>query len=67
MSKTPTRQIVAHTRLAVEHADGIALFTPGETITVGKIVSAEQADAWLACGSAGPVPTAPIPATDTGE
>jgi hypothetical protein len=50
-------KIVAHSRLAVEIEGKIILFTPGEVITVGPVVSAEQAEDWLERGSAG-LPTA---------
>lgn len=50
-------KIVAHTRLAVESDGTIALFVPGEIITVGTGVTAEQAKDWLDRGSAA-VPTA---------
>ena len=54
-------KIVAHTRLAVEIDDVIALFTPGEIITAGVDVPVAIAQAWLARGSAGlfvPTPAA---------
>jgi hypothetical protein len=59
-------KIVAHTRLAVDVDGAITLFTPGEVITIGKPVTADQAQNWLACGSAGlfekPAPAAADPA-----
>lgn len=55
-------KIVAHTRLAATGEDGITLFASGETITIGKIVSADQAQDWLDRGSAGPFVTATPPA-----
>jgi hypothetical protein len=55
-------KIVAHTRLAVEADGAIALFTPGEVITVGLPVTADQAQDWLARGSAAPFKPAPAAA-----
>lgn len=50
-------KIVAHSRLAVDIEGKITLFTPGEVITVGGAVSAEQAEDWLERGAVG-LPTA---------
>ena len=47
-------KIVAHTRLSIETPGGPVLFTPGEVITIGKPVAADQAQDWLDRGSAGP-------------
>jgi hypothetical protein len=56
-------KIVAHTRLAVTDKQGvIVLFTPGEVITVGSPVTADQAQDWLICGSAAPFKPAPAAA-----
>jgi hypothetical protein len=57
MAIKPGAKIVAHTRLAVTDDKGvITLFTPGEVITVGSTVSAEQAEDWLTRGSAALAP-----------
>jgi hypothetical protein len=58
MAIKPGAKIVAHTRLAVTDEKGvITLFVPGDVITVGAVVSAEQADAWITAGSAALAPT----------
>lgn len=56
MAIKPGAKIVAHTRLAVDVDGKITLFVPGEIITVGPLVTPEQAEAWLSGGSAALAP-----------